>query len=116
MHTLRATHKESAIRKRNVLIAEDDESLLALLERFLGGKGHRTVGVKDGTTALEQLRQHEFDVALVDINMPGIDGLEVLRQMRNEPEPPEVVIMTGDGTVDTAITAVKLGAYDYVTK
>ena len=107
---------ESRIRKRNVLIAEDDESLLALLERYLGGKGHRTVGVRDGTTALAQLRQHVFDVALVDINMPGIDGLEVLRQMRNEPEPPEVVIMTGDGTVDTAITAVKLGAYDYVTK
>ena len=107
---------ESRIRKRNVLIAEDDESLLALLQRYLGGKGHRTVGVRDGTTALAQLRQHVFDVALVDINMPGIDGLEVLRQMRNEPEPPEVVIMTGDGTVDTAITAVKLGAYDYVTK
>lgn len=57
-----------------------------------------------------------FDVALVDINMPGLNGLEVLRQMRDEPDPPEVVIMTGAGTVDSAITAVKLGAYDYVTK
>lgn len=98
------------------MIAEDDESLLALLERYLGGKGHNTVGVRDGKSALDKLRQHAFDVALVDINMPGLDGLEVLRQMRNEPEPPEVVIMTGDATVDNAITAVKLGAYDYVTK
>ena len=104
------------IKKRNVLIAEDDVSLLALLERYLRGKGHATVAVADGTAALEQLRQHVFDVALVDINMPGLDGLEVLRQMRDEDQPPEVVIMTGDGTVDTAITAVKLGAYDYVTK
>ena len=87
-----------------------------MLERYLGGKGHRTVAVPDGTAALAQLRQHVFDVALVDINMPGLNGLEVLRQMRDEPEPPEVVIMTGHGTVDTAITAVKLGAYDYVTK
>ena len=55
-------------------------------------------------------------MALVDINMPGVDGLEVLRQMRDEPDPPEMVIMTGEGTVDSAITAVKLGAYDYVTK
>lgn len=116
LHTVRATDKELPIRKRNVLIAEDDESLLALLERYLGGKGHSTVGVRDGTSALEVIRERAFDVALVDINMPGLDGLEVLRQMRNEPEPPEVVIMTGDGTVDTAITAVKLGAYDYVTK
>ncbi|MGI9140262.1 MAG: sigma-54-dependent transcriptional regulator [Gemmatimonadaceae bacterium] len=99
-----------------MLIAEDDVSLRALLERYLGGKGHSTVAVADGTTALAELRQHSFDVALVDINMPGLDGLEVLRQMRDEPQPPEVVIMTGDGTVDTAITAVKLGAYDYVTK
>lgn len=86
------------------------------MERFLGGKGHATVAVPDGTQALARLRQQLFDVALVDINMPGLDGLEVLRQMRNEPDPPEVVIMTGEGTVDSAITAVKLGAYDYVTK
>ena len=104
------------MRKRRVLIAEDDAALRSLLERFLGGKGHVTVGVEDGMSALSQLRQGLFDVALVDINMPGLDGLEVLRQMRDETEPPEVVIMTGDGTVDTAIAAVKLGAYDYVTK
>lgn len=104
------------IRTRKVLIAEDDESLRALLGRFLMGKGHTTIAVPDGTSALAQLRQHHFDVALLDINMPGLDGLEVLRQMRGEPDPPEVVIMTGDGTVDTAIMAVKLGAHGYVTK
>jgi DNA-binding NtrC family response regulator len=87
-----------------------------LLERFLKSRGHTTVAVADGTTALARLREQMFDVALVDINMPGIDGLEVLRQMRDEPDAPEVVIMTGEGTVDSAITAVKLGAYDYVTK
>ena len=80
-YRLRSTQKELRIRKRNVLIAEDDESLRALLERYLGGKGHRTVAVPDGTAALAQLRQHVFDVALVDINMPGLNGLEVLRQI-----------------------------------
>lgn len=115
-HTVLPLKPELRIRKRHVLIAEDDETLRALLERCLAGKGHTTVAVADGTTALAQLQQHEFDVALVDINMPGLDGFEVLRQMRDEPEPPEVVIMTGDGTIDNAITAVKLGAYDYVTK
>lgn len=114
--TVPSLELEAAISKRNVLIAEDEESLRALLERYLGGKGHTTVAVPDGTQALDRIRQQVFDVALVDINMPGLDGLEVLRQIRNEPDPPEVVIMTGEGTVDTAITAVKLGAYDYVTK
>lgn len=116
LHTVLSLSPEACISKRNVLIAEDDESLRALLERYLRGKGHTTVAVPDGTQALVRIRQQLFDVALVDINMPGLDGLEVLRQMHNEPDPPEVVIMTGEGTVDSAITAVKLGAYGYVTK
>ncbi len=111
-----AEHSKEFCIHRNVLIAEDDESLRALIERYLQSKGYATVAVADGTSALARVREQPFDVALVDINMPGLNGLEVLRQMRNEPEPPEVVIMTGEGTVDSAITAVKLGAYDYVRK
>jgi DNA-binding NtrC family response regulator len=65
---------------------------------------------------MQALRADTFDVALLDIVMPEMDGLEVLRQVREEPTPPEVIIITGNGTIETAISAMKLGAYDYISK
>src|SRR5207253_5916035 len=69
-----------------------------------------------GRAALQALRSESFDVALLDIVMPELDGLAVLRAVREEPAPPEVIIITGNGTIETAITAMKLGAYDYLSK
>ena len=72
--------------------------------------------VGDGKAALQAVRDEAFDVALVDIVMPEMDGLETLKHLRAEPDPPQVIIITGNGTVETAITAMKLGAYDYMSK
>jgi DNA-binding NtrC family response regulator len=99
-----------------VLIAEDEPHLGAILEKFLAGRGCQVSTCTDGRTALDTLRSEAFDVALLDIVMPELDGLEVLRQVREEASPPEVIIITGNGTVETAISAMKLGAYDYLTK
>ena len=99
-----------------VLIAEDEAHLGTLLETFLSGRGCLVTLVTDGRAALERLRAEPFDVALLDIVMPEMDGLAVLKQVRNEPAPAEVIIITGNGTVDTAISAIKLGAYDYLSK
>jgi two-component system NtrC family response regulator len=99
-----------------VLIAEDEPQLGGLLETFLTGRGCTTVLVRDGRAALERLLTDPFDVAIVDIVMPELDGLAVLRQLREEPLPPEVIVSSGIGTVDTAIAAIKLGAYDYLPK
>ncbi|HEX6534914.1 MAG TPA: sigma-54 dependent transcriptional regulator [Gemmatimonadaceae bacterium] len=99
-----------------VLIAEDEPHLGAILEKFLAGRGYQVVTYGDGRAALDALRAEAFDVALLDIVMPELDGLEVLRQVREEASPPEVIIITGNGTVETAISAMKLGAYDYLTK
>jgi DNA-binding NtrC family response regulator len=74
------------------------------------------VCVGDGKAALQAVRDEAFDVALVDSVMPEMDGLETLRQLRVEADPPEVIIITGNGTVETAITAMKLGAYDFMAK
>jgi DNA-binding NtrC family response regulator len=71
---------------------------------------------RNGRGALEALRTMPYDVALIDIVMPEMDGLEVLRHLQSEAAPPEVIIITGNGTIDTAITAIKLGAYDYISK
>src|SRR6478736_5108681 len=99
-----------------VLVAEDEENLAQILCTFLRSRGHQVACVGDGKAALQALRDEAYDVAIVDIVMPEVDGLEVLRQLRSEPEPPEVIVITGNGTVETAITAMKLGAYDYLAK
>jgi DNA-binding NtrC family response regulator len=102
--------------KVKVLIAEDEANLGTILESFLSGRGYVVTTCRDGRTALGALRAEAYDVALLDIVMPEMDGLEVLRQIREEPSPPEVIIITGNGTIETAITAMKLGAYDYMSK
>ena len=99
-----------------VLIAEDEEHLGAILEHFLRSRGYVVTMCRDGRAALTELHSVPYDVALIDIVMPEMDGLEVLRHLQNEPAPPEVIIITGNGTIDTAITAIKLGAYDYISK
>jgi DNA-binding NtrC family response regulator len=99
-----------------VLIAEDEANLGELLQSYLAGRGHKVTVTLDGRAALDALHSRPFDVALLDIVMPKLDGLEVLRQVRENPSPPECIIITGNGTIDTAIAAMKLGAYDYVSK
>ena len=102
--------------KIKVLIAEDEVHLGQILSNFLAGRGYAVTTVTDGRAALEALRAEAFDVALLDIVMPELDGLEVLKQVRADADPPEVIIITGNGTIETAISAMKLGAYDYMAK
>ena len=99
-----------------VLVAEDEQHLGAILEHFLRGRGYAVTMCRDGRSALQSVRSGAFDVALLDIVMPELDGLEVLRHLAGDPDPPQVIIITGNGTIDTAITAIRLGAYDYLTK
>ena len=102
--------------KIKVLVAEDEANLGTILDSFLTGRGYSVTTCRDGRAALQALRAESYDVALLDIVMPEMDGLEVLRQVRDEPTPPEVIIITGNGTIETAISAMKLGAYDYMSK
>ena len=99
-----------------VLLAEDEANLAQILGNFLSGQGHHLTTCGDGRAAIESLRTESFDVALLDIVMPDLDGLEVLRKLRDEADRPEVIIITGNGTIETAISAMKLGAYDYISK
>jgi len=99
-----------------VLIAEDEPNLGMILEQFMSARGFAVTIVRDGRAALETLRADSFDVALLDVVMPEVDGLEVLRQIREEPMPPEIIVITGNGTIETAIAALKLGAYDFLSK
>lgn len=89
-----------------VLIAEDEPNLGMILEQFMTARGFAVTMVRDGRHALETLRSESFDVALLDVVMPEMNGLEVLRQIREEPMPPEIIVITGNGTIETAIAAL----------
>jgi two-component system response regulator AtoC len=104
---------ETAIK---ILLAEDERNLARILETQLRKRGFDVVVAHDGRAAIDELKAEDFDVALVDLVMPEVDGIGVLREAVGLDAPPEVVIVTGNGTVETAIAAMKLGAYDYVTK
>jgi DNA-binding NtrC family response regulator len=99
-----------------ILIAEDEVNLRLVLQKELERLGYRVQVAPDGEAALRKLEESNVDVLLCDINMPRIDGMEVLRRVHERPNPPEVIMLTGQATVETAVEAMKLGAYDYLTK
>jgi len=99
-----------------VLVVDDEMNFRKLLVRELERRGHQTRAAKDGVEALDLLQTDAADIVLLDLKMPGLDGIEVMRRLKDQPDPPEIIVMTGYGSVPTAIEAVKLGAYDYVTK
>lgn len=99
-----------------LLVAEDEANLRLVLQKELQRLGYRVNVAPDGEAALRKLEEGNVDVLLADINMPVMDGMELLRRVRERANPPEVVMLTGHATVETAIEAMKLGAYDYLSK
>ncbi|HEX7788178.1 MAG TPA: sigma-54 dependent transcriptional regulator [Methylomirabilota bacterium] len=99
-----------------VLVADDEKNLRELLVRELTRKGHAAAGVADGRAALDRLREESPEVLLLDMKMPNVEGIDVLRELQGVPDAPQVIVMTGFQDVTTAVEAMKLGAYDYLTK
>lgn len=103
-------------RDAKLLIAEDEANLRLVLQKELQRLGYRVQAAPDGEAALRKLEESNVDVLLCDINMPNMDGMELLRRVHERPNPPEVIMLTGQGTIETAVEAMKIGAYDYLTK
>jgi DNA-binding NtrC family response regulator len=103
-------------RATRVLVVDDEKNLRELMVRELGRRGHDVEGVSDGEAAVAALRDTGYDVVILDMRMPRKSGIEVLREMQAFPEQPQVIVMTGVQEVATAVEAMKLGAYDYLTK
>ncbi|MBI2620578.1 MAG: response regulator [Ignavibacteriales bacterium] len=102
--------------KINVLIADDEDGLRSTIAAWLKDEGFGVEEVPDGTEAIKKVQSHDFDVALLDIKMPGANGLEVLRYIKKNSNQTEVVMMTGMSDVSMAVEAMKLGAREYLTK
>ena|GEM_PF-2976894 len=99
-----------------ILVADDDPPILELLGEYLATRGHQVKLVPNGELALDALNNDHFDVLVTDLKMPGTDGLALLRHVREQSLPVATIMMTGYGTIESAISAMKSGAHNYLLK
>ena len=98
-----------------LLVDDDDEFRETVASRFRT-RGFPVTEARSGEEALEAARRREFDVAVVDVMMPGMSGVDVLKELKGGPADCEVIMLTGQGSIETAVEAMKAGAYDFLTK
>ena len=103
-------------RRIRVLVADDERNLRDLIVRELTRKGHDAVGAEDGQAAVDRIADATYDVLVLDMNMPRKKGIDVLRELAEAPDAPQIIVMTGVQDVATAVESMKLGAYDYLSK
>ena len=99
-----------------ILVVDDDRTTLRMLRLQLEAAGHEVETARDGAAGLAKLTRSRFDLVLLDVWMPGMDGLEVLSRLRGAPSRPRVIVMTADDAPETLLKAVREQAFGYVTK
>jgi two-component system nitrogen regulation response regulator NtrX len=99
-----------------ILVVDDEPGVRVALENILGDEGFRVYSVASGEEGLQVFDEQAFDAVLLDVWLPGIDGLETLQRLRERRDDTEVVMISGHGTIETAVRATKLGAFDFVEK
>lgn len=100
----------------SILVVDDEADIRKSLRGALEDEGYKIGTAESGEACLEALKTRTFDVILLDIWLPGIDGLETLEKIKEHEDPPEVIIISGHGTIETAVRATKLGAFDFLEK
>ena len=100
----------------NLLLVDDDPGVLATLSEVLADVGYRISTAADGSEAIEALDREFFDVVVTDVNMPGVDGMGVLKYVKKNSPDTQCLVLTGFGSIRNSVEAIKLGAFDYITK
>jgi two-component system NtrC family response regulator len=104
------------MKKLNILVVEDGQSQREMLRDFLVREGHTVAEAENGDTAIQSVLKGHFDMILLDYKMPGMDGMQVLKEVKKINPEIDVIIITAYGTIETAVEAMKEGAIDYITK
>ncbi len=104
------------MKKLNILVVEDGQSQREMLRDFLVREGHAVAEAENGDTAIQSVLKGHFDMILLDYKMPGMDGMQVLKEVKKINPEIDVIIITAYGTIETAVDAMKAGAIDYITK
>ena len=99
-----------------ILIADDDKNLRMVLKNELADTGFDISEASDGKKAIDMLKKDDYDVLILDLNMPSLHGMDVLKKIKKLDLPTETIILTAHATVSTAVEAMKMGAYDFITK
>jgi DNA-binding NtrC family response regulator len=102
--------------KGSILVVEDERIVRDSLSEWLMDEGYKVRTVKDGYEALKVINEGPVDVIVLDMKMPGLNGLEVLKELRARGTQARVIIITAYGSIENAVEAMKLGAVDYITK
>ena len=100
----------------SILVVEDDSTFRSLLKTILDGEGYDVIEAADGEQALAMLRRREFNLVISDLRLPGRNGMELFRETRQYPAPPPFLLLTAYGTIEEAVSAIKEGAADFLTK
>ncbi len=106
----------SNLRPLDLLVVDDDDEIRKRSVQYFESKGYDTSSAANGNDALELAKQRVFHVAILDMSMPGMSGIELLEKLRQCNAETEVVMLTGQGTIETAVQAMKLGAHDFLSK
>jgi DNA-binding NtrC family response regulator len=99
-----------------ILVVDDNRELREILEEYLRGEGDNVEGANNGKEALEKYRDNYYDLIITDLNMPELAGMELIKIVQQENEITEFVIITGYASMDSAVEAIKIGAFDYIVK
>jgi len=99
-----------------ILIVDDEEDFAGALAERLTIREYDVTTSFTGQDALEKIKAHNYDIVILDVKMPGTDGIDVLKEIKGIKPLTEVIMLTGNATVETAIEGMKLGAYDYLMK
>ena len=102
--------------KGYILIVEDEQDMLLGLQKILSNQGHKVEIAESGSAGLEKVQKSKYDIVITDLKMPDVDGIELLQKVKELNSDTIVIVITGYGTVENAVEAMKLGAYDYITK